>query len=153
LALNLSIAQNVTLAHLAAIVRQGRLDLGKEEQVARGFLDRLRIRAPSTTQRVGRLSGGNQQKVVLAKWLFREAHVLLFDEPTRGVDVGTKAEIYRLMRNLADQGSAILMISSELPEILGMTDRVLVMRNRRLVKELVTAQTTQEEIIRCATLG
>jgi len=153
LALNLSIAQNVTLAHLAAIVRQGRLDLGKEEQVARGFLDRLRIRAPSTTQRVGRLSGGNQQKVVLAKWLFREARVLLFDEPTRGVDVGTKAEIYRLMRNLADQGSAILMISSELPEILGMTDRVLVMRNRRLVKELVTAQTTQEEIIRCATLG
>jgi ribose transport system ATP-binding protein len=91
--------------------------------------------------------------VVIAKWLFREASILLFDEPTRGVDVGTKAEIYRLMRNLADNGSAILMISSELPEILGMTDRVLVMRNRRLVKELVTAQTTQEEIIRYATLG
>jgi len=153
LALNLSIAQNVTLAHLSAIVRQGRLDLGREDQVARGFLDRLRIRATSVNQKVGRLSGGNQQKVVIAKWLFREASILLFDEPTRGVDVGTKAEIYRLMRNLADQGSAILMISSELPEILGMTDRVLVMRNRRLVKELVTAQTTQEEIIRYATLG
>jgi ribose transport system ATP-binding protein len=91
--------------------------------------------------------------VVIAKWLFREASILLFDEPTRGVDVGTKAEIYRLMRNLADQGSAILMISSELPEILGMTDRVLVMRNRRLVKELVTTATTQEEIMRYATLG
>jgi len=153
LALNLPIAQNVTLAHLSAIVRRGRLDLGKEDQVARGFLDRLRIRAPSVSQKVGRLSGGNQQKVVIAKWLFREARILLFDEPTRGVDVGAKAEIYRLIRQLADQGAAILMISSELPEILGMTDRVLVMRNRQLVKELVTAQTTQEEIIRYATLG
>ena len=153
LALNLSIAQNVTLAHLSAIVRQGRLDLGKEEQVASDFLDRLRIRAPSVNQKVGRLSGGNQQKVVIAKWLFREARILLFDEPTRGVDVGAKAEIYRLIRQLADQGAAILMISSELPEILGMTDRVLVMRNRRVVKELVTSQTTQEEVIRFATLG
>lgn len=153
LALNLPIAQNLTLAHLSAIVRRGRLDLGKEEQVASGFLDRLRIRATSVNQKVGRLSGGNQQKVVIAKWLFREARILLFDEPTRGVDVGAKAEIYRLVRQLADQGAAILMISSELPEILGMTDRVLVMRNRRLVKDLVTAQTNQEEIIRYATLG
>ncbi|MFB3920606.1 MAG: sugar ABC transporter ATP-binding protein [Terriglobia bacterium] len=153
LALNLAISQNVTLAHLGAIMRQGRLDLGREEQIARGFLDRLRILAPSVRQKAGRLSGGNQQKVVLAKWLFREARILLFDEPTRGVDVGAKAEIYRLMRGLADHGAAILMISSELPEILGMTDRVLVMRNRRIVKELMTSQTTQEEIIRFATLG
>ena len=153
LALNLSIAMNLTLANLQAIARRGFLDLNKEEQIARDFLDRLRIRASSVNQRVERLSGGNQQKVVIAKWLFREARVLLFDEPTRGVDVGAKAEIYRLMRQLAGQGAAILMISSELPEILGMTDRVLVMRNRRLVKELVTTQTTQEEIIRCATLG
>ncbi len=153
LALNLSVAQNITLTHLAAIVRKGVLDLEKEEQVARGFLDRLRIRAASPAQKVGRVSGGNQQKVVLAKWLFREARVLLFDEPTRGVDVGTKPEIYRLINQLAESGAALLMISSELPEILGMTDRVLAMRDGRIVKELVTAETTQEEILRYATLG
>jgi ribose transport system ATP-binding protein len=153
LALNLPLAQNITLAALGVIVRKGVLDLGEEEKVARGFLGRLRIRARSTAQKVGRLSGGNQQKVVLAKWLFRQARVLIFDEPTRGVDVGAKTEIYRLMNELAESGAAILMISSELPEILGMTDRVLVMRNRRLVKELVTAQTTQEEIMRFATLS
>jgi ABC-type sugar transport system ATPase subunit len=153
LALNLSIGKNLTLANLHAIARRGFLNLNKEEQIARDFLDRLRIRASSVNQRVERLSGGNQQKVVIAKWLFREAQVLLFDEPTRGVDVGAKAEIYRLMRQLAGQGAAILMITSELPEILGMTDRVLVMRNRRLVKELVTTETTQEEVIRYATLG
>jgi ribose transport system ATP-binding protein len=152
LALNLSIAHNVTLADLSALVRHGRLDLATEERVASDFMDRLRIRAPSPRQRVARLSGGNQQKVVIAKWLFRRARILIFDEPTRGVDVGTKAEIYRLMRELADSGAAILMVSSELPEILGTTDRVLVMRAGRIVKELVTAETTQEEIIRHATL-
>ncbi len=153
LALNLSLAQNITLADLAAIARKGWIDLGKEDRVARDFLDRLRIRALSITQKVSRLSGGNQQKVVLAKWLFRRARIFLFDEPTRGVDVGAKAEIYRLMRELTDSGAAILMISSELPEILGMTDRLLVMRDGRLVKELITSETTQEEILRSATLG
>ncbi|MBI1940834.1 MAG: sugar ABC transporter ATP-binding protein [Acidobacteria bacterium] len=153
LAMNLPLAQNITLADLGAIVRRGLLDLDQEEKRARGFLDRLRIRARSTTQKVARLSGGNQQKVVLAKWLFRRARVLIFDEPTRGVDVGAKTEIYGLMNELAESGAAILMISSELPEILGMTDRVLVMRNGRLVKELVTARTTQEEIMRYATLA
>lgn len=153
LALNLSVAQNITLANLSAIVRNGYLDLEREEQVARDFVDRLRIRAPSTAQKLGRLSGGNQQKVVLAKWLFRQMQIFLFDEPTRGVDVGAKAEIYRLMNLLAESGAAILMVSSELPEILGMTDRVLAIRNGRLVKELITAQTSQEEIMRYATLG
>lgn len=153
LALILSLSQNVTLANLRALLRQGCLDLGREDRVARGFINRLRIRAHSTGQKVVRLSGGNQQKVVLAKWLFRDARVFFFDEPTRGIDVGAKTEIYRLMNELAESGAAILMISSELPEILGMTDRVLVMRNGRLVKELVTAQTSQEEIVRCATLG
>jgi ribose transport system ATP-binding protein len=153
LALNLSIAQNVTLADLTALIRAGRLDLKKEERVARDFVDRLRIRTSSITQRVGRLSGGNQQKVVLAKWLFRQARIFIFDEPTRGVDVGAKSEIYRLMNRLAESGAAILMISSELTEILGMTDRVLVMRAGRLAKELTTAETTQEEIMHYATLG
>jgi len=153
LALVLSVAHNVTLANLGATVRNGCLDLGKEEKVARDFIGRLRIRARSTAQRVGRLSGGNQQKVVLAKWLFRQARIFFFDEPTRGIDVGAKTEIYRVMNELAESGAAILMVSSELPEILGMTDRVLVMRNGRLAKELVTAETSQEEIIRYATLG
>ena len=153
LGLKLSVAQNITLADLRALLRQGRIDLKKEERVARDSCDRLHIRASSTSQRLERLSGGNQQKVVLAKWLFRKSKIFLFDEPTRGVDVGAKTEIYRLMNELAESGAAILMVSSELPEILGMTDRVLVMRNGRLVADLSTAQTSQEEIMRFATLG
>jgi len=153
LALNLSVAQNVTLANLAAVTRHGSLNLRQEAKVAQGYIDRLRIRARSLNQRVSRLSGGNQQKVVLSKWLFSRARVFLVDEPTRGVDVGAKTEIYRQLNALAESGAAILMISSELPEILGLTDRVLVMRGGRLVRELVTAQTSQEEIMRYATLG
>ncbi len=152
LTLNLGVAKNITLANMSGITRKGLIDLKKEEQVAQQLLDRLRIRAASLAQKVNRLSGGNQQKVVLAKWLFGQGRIFLFDEPTRGVDVGAKTEIYRIMNQLAGAGAAILMISSELPEILGMTDRVLVMRNNRLVKELVTAQTTQEEIMRYAAL-
>src|SRR2546422_188461 len=153
LSLNLNVAQNITLANLTAVVHKHVLDLREEERVAQGFLERLRIRAPSTRQKVGRLSGGNQQKVVLAKWLFRQARVFIFDEPTRGVDVGAKTEIYRLMKQLVESGAAILMVSSELPEILGMTNRVYVMPDGRLAKELVTAETTPEEILRYATLG
>jgi ribose transport system ATP-binding protein len=153
LATSLTITQNITLAHLDALVAHGTLRPKKEEQVARQFMERLRIRARAGSQKVGRLSGGNQQKVVLAKWLFRQARIFLFDEPTRGVDVGVKTEIYRLMNQLAESGAAILMVSSELPEILGMTDRVLVMRGGRLVIELPTSQTTQEEIMRYAALG
>ncbi|HKS97728.1 MAG TPA: sugar ABC transporter ATP-binding protein [Terriglobia bacterium] len=153
LALGLSLAHNITLANLGVTIQNGCLNLGKEERLARDFIDRLRIRARSARQKVGRLSGGNQQKVVLAKWLLRQARIFMFDEPTRGIDVGAKTEIYREMNALAESGAAILMVSSELPEILGMTDRVLVMRAGRIVKELDTAQTTQEEIMRCATLG
>lgn len=153
LALALSVAQNITLANLTALVAKGRLDLKKEEQVGRDYLARLRIRASSPRQKASRLSGGNQQKVVVSRWLFRQAHIFLFDEPTRGVDVGAKTEIYRVINQLAESGAAVLMISSELPEILGMTDRVLVMRAGRLVKELMTRETTQEEIMRYATLG
>lgn len=153
LALNLSVAQNVTLANLAALTRHGSLNLRQEEKVAQGYIDRLRIRARSFDQKVSRLSGGNQQKVVLSKWLFSRARIFLVDEPTRGVDVGAKTEIYRQLNGLAESGAAILMVSSELPEILGLTDRVFVMRGGRLVKELVTAETSQEEIMRYATLG
>jgi ribose transport system ATP-binding protein len=153
LASMMPIAQNLTLANLRGTMRGALLDLKKEQQVARNFAQRLRIRCTSVAQRVDRLSGGNQQKVVLGKWLFRQARIFIFDEPTRGVDVGAKTEIYRFMNELAESGAAILMISSELPEILGMTDRVLVMRAGRLVKELITAQTSQEEIMRYATLA
>jgi ribose transport system ATP-binding protein len=153
LALNFSAARNITLANLVALTRHGMLDLGQEEKVAQRYCDRLRIRVRSLRQKVSRLSGGNQQKVVLGKWLFSQAHIFLVDEPTRGVDVGAKTEVYRQLNELAESGAAILMVSSELPEILGLTDRVLVMRAGRLVKELVTAQTFQEEIMRYATLG
>jgi len=153
LASSMAIAQNLTLANLRGVLRGALLDLKKEQEVADRFARRLRIRCKSVAQRVDHVSGGNQQKVVLGKWLFRKARIFIFDEPTRGVDVGAKAEIYRFMNELAESGAAILMISSELPEILGMTDRVLVMRAGRLVKELVTAQTTQEMIMRYATLG
>ena len=153
LASMMPIAQNLTLANLRGTMRGALLDLKKEQQVARNFAQRLRIRCTSVAQRVDRLSGGNQQKVVLGKWLFRQARIFIFDEPTRGVDVGAKTEVYRFMNELAESGAAILMISSELPEILGMTDRVLVMRAGRLVKELITAQTSQEEIMRYATLA
>lgn len=153
LASKLPVRHNITLANVRALLRRGCLDLRKEEGAARDFCTRLRIRLASTAQKIERLSGGNQQKVVLAKWLFRQARFFIFDEPTRGIDVGAKTEIYRMMNELAESGAAILMISSELPEILGMTDRVLVMRNGQLVKVLVTAGTTQEEIMRFATLG
>jgi ABC-type sugar transport system ATPase subunit len=153
LALGLSVAENISLANLAALRRRGVLDLNEERRVARDFIERLHIRPPAPGQRAARLSGGNQQKVAIAKWLYRQARVFLFDEPTRGVDVATKADIYRLINELANSGAAVLMVSSELPEILGMSDRVLVMRNGRLVKELVTRQTSQEEILRYATLS
>lgn len=153
LALLLPVARNLTLAHLQAVTRAGRLDLGREEKIARDFVARLRIRAQSVRQRAGRLSGGNQQKVVLGKWLFTQARIFLVDEPTRGVDVGAKTEMYRQLNQLAESGAAVLMVSSELPEILGVTDRVLVMRNGRMVKALITAATSQEEIMRYAALG
>jgi ribose transport system ATP-binding protein len=152
LAHDLSVTHNLTLANLREIVRCGVMNLGKEEQVVQDFLDRLRVRASSVRQKICRLSGGNQQKVVLGKWLFSRARIFLLDEPTRGVDVAAKTEIYRSVRDLAESGAAILMVSSDLPEILGMTDRVLVMRNGRLVKELITTETNQEEIMRWAAL-
>ena len=113
---------------------------------------RLQIRAASIEQLAGRLSGGNQQKIVIAKWLFRDARVLLFDEPTRGIDVGAKAEVFALMDELARSGKALLMVSSELPELLQVADRILVMRDGRLVAEL-PRQTTQQEIMHYAAVG
>ena len=114
------------------------------------YVDRLRIATPSTSRLAQYLSGGNQQKVVLAKWLCTQAKVFIFDEPTRGVDVGAKAEIHSFMNSLVQEGAAILMISSELPEVIGMSDRIYVMREGRIAAEIPHTDATQERIIEAA---
>ena len=151
LALRLPIAHNITLANVTAISRFGFLNGSAQTSAAADYIGRLRIRAGSHRQLAGRLSGGNQQKVVIAKWLFRQAQVFLFDEPTRGIDVGAKVEVFNLMDELAHEGAAILMVSSEMPELLQVADRILVMREGRITGEL-PGRTTQEEIMRCAAL-
>ncbi|MBI3208445.1 MAG: sugar ABC transporter ATP-binding protein [Candidatus Solibacter usitatus] len=152
LATALPIGHNLTAADLAKVSRMGFfLDHAAEKQLAGEYIQRLRIRCDSHRQLAGRLSGGNQQKVVIAKWLVRGARVFLFDEPTRGIDVGAKVEVYEVMDELARSGAAILMVSSELPELLQVADRILVMRRGTLTGEL-PGRTTQEEIMRLATL-
>ena len=151
LALRLPIGHNVTLANVPAISRFGVLDLGRQNRVAADYVERLRIKAASPRQLTRKLSGGNQQKVVIAKWLFRGARVILFDEPTRGIDVGAKLEVFNLMDELARSGAAVLMVSSEMAELLQVADRILVMRQGRITGEL-PGRTTQEEIMRYAAL-
>ena len=124
------------------------LNLAKESHIANDFLDHLRIKAPNTATLCRNLSGGNRQKVVLSKWLAADSEVLILNNPTRGVDVGAKAEIYQLMMNLKQQGLAILMISEELPELLGMSDRMLIVRKRRISAEFSRSDhPTEEEVI------
>jgi len=151
LALRLPIAHNITLANVRGISRFGFLDRTAQDAAATDFIGRLHIRAASPRQLCGRLSGGNQQKVVIAKWLFRQAQVFLFDEPTRGIDVGAKAEVFNVMHELARSGAAILMVSSEMQELLQVADRILVMREGKITGEL-PGRTTQEEIMRYAAL-
>jgi rhamnose transport system ATP-binding protein len=143
----MSIRENMSLAVLRQMARGQFIDFGAERRLAGEMIDKLSIRAFSPEQIVNKLSGGNQQKVVVGKWLARKPKLLIMDEPTRGVDVGAKAEIHRLISQLAADGLAILMISSELPEVLGMSDRVLVMRAGRLVAEFSRAQATQENVV------
>ncbi len=137
---------NTSITVLRALSRATFINRHKETQLAYSTIEQLSIRAYGPQQLVGKLSGGNQQKVVVGKWLATRPRVLIVDEPTRGIDVGAKAEIHRLMSELAQQGMAILMISSEMPEILGMSDRILVMREGRLVAEFSRAEATQENI-------
>jgi rhamnose transport system ATP-binding protein len=141
------IRENVSLAILRSMVKGAFVDRKSEKKLATSTIETLRIRAYSPEQVVNKLSGGNQQKVVVGKWLASQPKLLIMDEPTRGVDVGAKAEIHRLISELAAQGLAILMISSELPEVLGMSDRVLVMREGRLVAEFSRAEATQEKVV------
>jgi rhamnose transport system ATP-binding protein len=142
----MSVLHNFSLAALGSLSRAGFIDRGAERRMAEEGVRRFRVKTSSVDEVAGRLSGGNQQKIVLGKWLANNPKLLILDEPTRGIDVGAKAEIHRLMSELAGAGVAILMISSELPEVLGMSDRVLVMREGRLVAEFDRAHATSETV-------
>lgn len=152
LLLGMTVAQNTSLAVLRRLsARLGRLKQRQEAELASKYVEKLSIATPSIQQTVRNLSGGNQQKVVLAKWLSTEPRLLIMDEPTRGIDVGAKAEVHRLMSQLAQQGIGILMISSEMPEIMGMSDRVIVLCQGRVTGEFDREQMTQENIMSAAT--
>ncbi|MCR2815119.1 sugar ABC transporter ATP-binding protein [Microbacterium jiangjiandongii] len=151
LVLDDGVSRNITLAIRSRLARWGLIWTGAENRAAKLWASRLEVKAAALDTEAGTLSGGNQQKVVLSKWLATEPTVLIVDEPTRGIDVGTKSEVHRLLSELAQQGIAILMISSELPEVLGMADRVLVMREGRLTGEFARSEATPEAIMFAAT--
>ena len=150
LVLGHTVAENATLACLEKITRCGLLQPARERALVGGYVERLRIRTPSQQQVVRNLSGGNQQKVVLAKWLATGPRVLLLDEPTRGIDINAKKEIYALVNELATNGLSIVMVSSELPEIMGIADRILVMAAGRLAAEFIRGDATEEAIMQAA---
>jgi rhamnose transport system ATP-binding protein len=150
LVMDLSIERNVTLPRAGALARLGLLFGGVERRAAATWTQRLQTRFGRLSDPVGTLSGGNQQKVVLAKWLATGPKLLIVDEPTRGIDVGTKAEVHRLMSELAADGMAVVMVSSELPEVLGMADRILVLREGHLVAEISRADATEESVMYAA---
>jgi rhamnose transport system ATP-binding protein len=152
LVMDMSIQQNVALASLGSLQKGGLIRASAERAMATDWGTRLKIKYGRLTDPVSMLSGGNQQKVVLAKWLGRKPQLLIVDEPTRGIDVGTKAEVHHLLTDLARSGVAILMISSELPEVLGVADRVLVMREGRLVAEF-SHEDASEEAVMSAAMG
>ena len=141
------ISRNITLANLEGVSAGGVLNKAEEQQVAERYRTAMRIRTPGVHQKVMNLSGGNQQKVVLSKWLFADPQVLILDEPTRGIDVGAKFEIYNIMNELVAQGRGVVMISSEMPELLGMCDRIYVMNEGRIVGELAAKDASQERIM------
>lgn len=153
LVLEESIAVNTTLANLADIVRYGFLKKGREAAVSRDYMEQLRTKAPSEETRCISLSGGNQQKVVLAKWLYTKADVLILDEPTRGIDVGAKYEIYQLINRLVEEGKSVIMISSEMPEVLNMSDRIIVVHEGEYKGELTGSDMTAENVMRLAILA
>ena len=148
LVLENEIKHNISLANLPGVSKRGVIDDGREYSVAKDFQRKMNIRCPDVFQYVGNLSGGNQQKVVLSKWLFAGPEVLILDEPTRGIDVGAKYEIYCLMAELAREGKCIILISSEMPELLGMADRLYVMNEGAFVAEMDVADASQEKIMR-----
>ncbi|WP_094546369.1 xylose ABC transporter ATP-binding protein [Petroclostridium xylanilyticum] len=153
LVLMMNIKDNISLASLNKVSNSGVINDNEEIKVSNKYVSELRIKTPSIEQKVANLSGGNQQKVAIGKWLMAQPKVLILDEPTRGIDVGAKYEIYNIMNELVDQGVCIIMISSELPEILGMSDRILVMHEGQLNGELSWEEATQEKVIFYATGG
>ncbi len=150
LVLSLSVKENITLASLDSCSRLGVIRFRKEEELAGDYSRSLRIKTPNLRQKTLHLSGGNQQKVVLAKWLCSKAEIFIFDEPTRGIDVGSKLEIYQLMNKLTESGVAIIMISSDLPEIMGMSDRILIMHQHAIAAEMPAGEANPETIMRYA---
>ena len=142
-----TIAINNTLARLEKVCRRGVIDVNRESAVAEEYKEKLRTKTPTVQQAVNNLSGGNQQKVLLSKWMFADPEVLILDEPTRGIDVGAKYEIYCIMNDLVAQGKSVIMISSEMPELLGMCDRIYVMNEGNLVAEMSAEEATQEKIM------
>jgi ribose transport system ATP-binding protein len=152
LATGMDVESNIVLASMRRFLSLGFfLRRPVIRDTAASFVKRLGIKTPSIAQKVALLSGGNQQKIVIAKWLVRDCEILFFDEPTRGIDVGAKSEIYKLLNALAEQGRAIVMISSELPEVLRLSHRILVMCEGRITGELPAAGATQEQIMQLAT--
>ena len=147
LVLSDSIKHNLTMARPTFISNRGVLDMDLETIKAKALREQLGIKAPTVEQLVGNLSGGNQQKALVGKWIFAQPDVLILDEPTRGVDVGAKYEIHQIINQLVAEGKAVLMISSELPELLGMSDRIYVMNEGRLIAEMPTKEATQEIIM------
>jgi len=146
----MAVGENATLAVLRKISHAGLIDFARERAIAGSYVDKFSIKTRSLDAEVGTLSGGNQQKVALARWLATDPEVLILDEPTQGVDVGAKAEIHKLMGQLVGRGLAIVMISSELPEVLGMSDRIAVMHAGTVVGEMSREEATQEKIIELA---
>jgi putative multiple sugar transport system ATP-binding protein len=141
------IKRNISAADLARLAKRGWINDNEEYRVADEYRGSMNIKAPSVQSVTGKLSGGNQQKVVLSKWIFTDADVLILDEPTRGIDVGAKYEIYTIINRLADQGKAILVISSELPELLGLCDRIYTLSEGRITGEVAREDATQERLM------
>jgi putative multiple sugar transport system ATP-binding protein len=145
------VRENITIANLRALVKRGVIDINAEIQVATDYVKAISIKTPSIEQKVQNLSGGNQQKVSLAKWLYVKPDIMILDEPTRGIDVGAKFEIFTLMNQMVEDGMSIVMISSELPEVLGMSDRIYIVSSGRITGELSIEEADQEKIMRLAT--
>jgi ribose transport system ATP-binding protein len=151
LVLKMNVGENITLTTLKNFTRLFHLDHGKEQKAIGDYIGKLAIKTPSSKQLVNNISGGNQQKIVLAKWMLSRCDVLIFDEPTRGIDVGAKIEVYNIINQLAKEGKAIIVITSEIPELLGISDRILVMARGRISGELKREDATQEAIMTLAT--
>jgi ribose transport system ATP-binding protein len=151
--LNMAVRENVVISALPEVSRFSFVNYSMAEKLANEFVGKLKIRTPSLKQLIRNLSGGNQQKVIIARWLTLKPRILILDEPTRGIDVATKAEIHALMNQLAKEGVALMMVSSDLPEVLGVSDRILVMRAGRIVAEFSREEATQDKIMHAATGG